>query len=408
MTLPLDDLRVLALEQFGAGPWGTMQLADLGAEVIKIEDPSVGGDVARYVPPYQEGESSLFFESFNRNKQSVTLDLRHPRGREVFEDLVRHADVVFSNLRGDQPEKLRLRYSDLRHVNPAIVCVSLSGFGTSGPRGREGGYDYTMQAISGWMAVTGGPEEPPTKSGLSLVDFSAGYVAGLASLAAVWQARRTGRGCDVDLSLFETALHLLTYMGTWTASRGWQARRLADSAHQSMVPFQAFTAADGWLVVACPKQSLWLKLCHAIDRPELATDERFLDFAARDGNRDQLIPLLKQSFSERPVDEWLAILQAEGVPCARVNDIAEALADPQAVYRDALVSYDHPVLGEVRQVASPFRLSGDEPLPLRRGPFLGEQTAGVLSRVCGYSSELVLELEEAGVLGSRTKANEPV
>ena len=177
MTLPLADVRILAVEQFGAGPWGTLQLADLGADVVKLEDPASAGDVGRYVPPFQEGEDSLFFETFNRNKKSISLDLRDSAGRDRFEELVRVSDVVFSNLRGDQPAKLRLRYDDLKHLNPGIVCCSLSGFGMTGPRAAEGGYDYMMQGLAGWMALTGEPDGPPTKSGLSLVDLSGGYAA---------------------------------------------------------------------------------------------------------------------------------------------------------------------------------------------------------------------------------------
>jgi crotonobetainyl-CoA:carnitine CoA-transferase CaiB-like acyl-CoA transferase len=213
----LSDVRIVSVEQYGAGPWGTMQLADLGAEVIKIEDPSVGGDVSRYVPPFQEGEDALFFEAFNRGKKSVSLDLRAPDARAVLEDLVRASDAVFSNLRGDQPDRLRLRYDDLREVNPRVVCCSLSGFGTTGPRAREGAYDYTLQGLAGWQAITGEPDGPPVKSGLSLVDFCGGYAAAVALLAGVSSARRTGEGCDLDLSLFEVALAQLNYLGTWVA-----------------------------------------------------------------------------------------------------------------------------------------------------------------------------------------------
>src|SRR5262245_47471843 len=220
VMLPLEDVRVIALEQFGAGPWGTLQLADLGAEVIKIEDPASGGDVGRYVPPFGEGEDSLFFEAFNRNKQSVSLDLRRDGAREVLHDLVRASDVVYSNLRGDQPRKLGLTYDQLRAVNPRIVCCSLSGFGMTGPRAAEGGYDYMIQGLAGWQSLTGDPAGPPTKSGLSLVDLSGGYVSAIAVLAGLWRARRDGGGCDCDVSLFETALHELCYGGVWPASRG--------------------------------------------------------------------------------------------------------------------------------------------------------------------------------------------
>ncbi len=403
--MPLADIRVLALDQFGAGPWGTLQLADLGADVIKIEDPSVRGDLGRYVPPYQENGSSLFFESFNRNKRGIALDLRHRDGRAVFEDLVRGVDAVVSNLRGDLPEKLRLRYVDLEHVNPRVVCVSLSGFGMTGPRASEGAYDATVQALAGWMSVTGAPDDPPTKGGLSLVDFSAGYVAALAVLAGVWRARRDGVGCDADLSLFDTTLALLNYMATWSASRGWEPRRMPDSAHQTVVPFQAFEAADGWLVVACPKETLWRTLCQALERPSLADDDRFSDLAARDRNREILLPLLSEAFARRSVAEWIAVLAARGVPCAPVNGVAEALADAQADARGAVAAYDHPVLGEVRTVASPLRLAGPE-RPLDRAPFLGEHTAEILSEVCGYPPDRVRALEASGVFGAVSPAEE--
>ena len=235
-TLPLADIRVLAIEQFGAGPWGSLQLADLGAEVIKIEDPASGGDVARSMPPFQTGTSSIYFESFNRAKSSVALDLRLASGRQVFRDLVAKSDAVFSNLRGDLPRKLEITYDNLAEINPRIVCVSLSGYGMSGPRAGEGAYDATIQALAGWMSITGGPDEPPTKSGLSLVDFAGGYVAALAIVSGVWRARRDGVGGDADLSLFETALSLLNYVGAWSASRGWEPRRVPDSGRPNRDP----------------------------------------------------------------------------------------------------------------------------------------------------------------------------
>ena len=398
MSLPLEDVRVLAIEQYGAGPWATLQLADLGAEVIKIEDPASGGDVGRYVPPFQEGEDSLFFETFNRNKKSVSLDLRHPDSRAVLEDLVRAVDAVYSNLRGDYPKRLRITYEDLREVNPRVVCCSLSGFGMSGPRASEGGYDYMMQGLAGWMSLTGEPNGPPTKSGLSLVDLSGGYVSALALMAGLWRARREGVGCDCDISLFETALHELMYVGTWVASREYEPCRISESAHPSIVPFQNFRTADGWIVVACPKQKFWERLCEAIERPDLADDPRFASFAERNENRDALVPELRKAFAERATDEWLATLAAAGVPNARVNDVAQALAEPQVEARGGLVETEHPRLGTVRQVATPLRV-GDEEKPARRGPFRGEHTESVLAELCGYSPERVRELADAGVLG---------
>jgi crotonobetainyl-CoA:carnitine CoA-transferase CaiB-like acyl-CoA transferase len=389
-VLPLADVRIVAVEQFGAGPWGTLQLADLGAEVIKIEDPTAGGDVGRYVPPFQEGESSLFFETFNRNKKSLSLDLRHPDARGVLEDLVRVSDVVYSNLRGDQPARLRLTYDDLKAVNPRIVCCSLSGFGMTGARASEGGYDYMMQGLAGWMSLTGDPEGPPTKSGLSLVDLSGGYTSAIAVLAGLWRARRDGVGCDCDVSLLHTALHELVYVGTWAASRGYTPPRRRNSAHPSIVPFQAFPTADGWIVVACPKEMFWVLLCEAIERPELVED--FPSFAVRDERRDELEPILEAVFRERTSGEWLAVLREAGVPSSPVNDV------PAALEEATLVEYEQPELGTVRQVASPLRLSGMEH-PVRPAPARGEHTEAVLVELCDYSPERISELAEAGVFG---------
>ena len=397
MRLPLEDLRVVAIEQYGAGPFASMQLADLGADVIKIEDHSVGGDVARHVPPYASEGASLFFESFNRNKRSLALNLRIPGARRVLEDLVAHADALISNLRGDQVSRLGLQYADLEHVNPRLVCVSLSAFGNTGPRAAQGGYDFTIQGIAGWMSVTGGPHQPPTKSGLSLVDYCAGYVAALAIVAGVWRARRDGVGCDADLSLFEAGLAQLTYVGTWAASQGFEPPRLANSAHLSMVPFQTFPTKDGLIVVACPKQSLWERLCVALEREELTNDERFRDFRARQRNRNDLTEILEHTLALRPTSEWLERLEVHGVPCGAVNDVHQALADRQSTDRDVIAEYDHATLGAVRTVRTPLRLSGHD-APLRRSPYLGEHGNSVLTEICGYTLEEIDELCSSGAV----------
>jgi crotonobetainyl-CoA:carnitine CoA-transferase CaiB-like acyl-CoA transferase len=398
MAQPLADVRILAVEQFGAGPWATLQLADLGAEVIKIEDPHVGGDIGRYVPPYQEGEDSLFFETFNRNKKSISLDLRHPEGSAVFRDLAAESDAVFSNLRGDQPEKLGLTYQQLRAVNPAIVCCSLSGFGMTGPRRSEGGYDYMIQGLAGWMSLTGEPDAPPTKTGLSLVDLSGGYVAAIALLGALWRARRDGVGCDCDISLFETALAELFYIGTWAATAGYVPQRHPESAHPSIVPFQNFRTSDSWIVVSAPKPKFWHSLCEVIGRPDLAADPRFAGFVDRDRNRNELVPILRQAFAERTTAAWLESLGAAGIPCAPINDVGAALEDPQVAARGAIAETDHPHFGTVRQIATPLRLSETEP-PLRRGPRRGEDTSTVLAAVAGYDERRIAELALDGVFG---------
>ena len=368
--LPLADVRILAVEQFGAGPWGTLQLADLGAEVIKLEDPAAGGDVGRYVPPFQEGEDSLFFETFNRGKKSISLDLRHSLARDVLHDLVRACDGVYSNLRGDQPARLGLTFDSLRDVNPRIVCCSLSGFGSTGPRAAEGGYDYMMQGLAGWQSLTGEPGGPPTKSGLSLVDLSGGYASAIALLAGIWRARRDGVGCDCDVSLFETALHELMYIGPWAATHGYVPPRRPSSAHPTIVPFQNFEASDGWLVVGAAKQKFWERLCDVVGRPELDDDPRFATMAGRNEHRDELIPLAS---SGGTVDAWVEALVAAGVPAS-----SSALADPQTVARE-----------DVRARASddpdspPPRRGRPDPRPPVRGPFRGEHTEEVLVELCG-------------------------
>ncbi|MEZ5100096.1 MAG: CoA transferase [Thermoleophilia bacterium] len=401
---PLSDVRIVAVEQFGAGPWGTLQLADLGAEVIKVEDPGSRGDVGRYVPPFQEGEDSLFFETFNRNKKSVSLDLKHPRGQEVFHDLVRVADAVYSNLRGDQPARLGLTYAQLADVNPRVVCCSLSGFGMTGPRASEGGYDYMMQGLCGWQSLTGEPDGPPTKSGLSLVDLSGGYASAIALMAGLWRARREGVGCDCDVSLFETALHELMYIGPWAATHGYVPPRRPKSAHPSIVPFQNFRASDGWLVLGAAKQKFWERTLEVAGRPELNDDPRFATMADRDRNRDVLLPLLDEIFAERTVDEWIEALVAAGVPASRINTVEEALVDPQTVARGDVVEHDHPTLGLVRTIASPHRLADEAGNDLRvqpptRGPHRGEHTRDLLVGLCGYTDARVDELAGAGVFG---------
>jgi crotonobetainyl-CoA:carnitine CoA-transferase CaiB-like acyl-CoA transferase len=399
MSAPLADVTILAIEQFGAGPWATLQLADLGARVIKIEDPAAGGDVARYVPPGQSGEDSLYYETFNGGKQSLSLDLRCEAGREAFHALVGEADAVFSNLRGDQPERLGLRYADLAPVNPRIVCCALTGYGMTGPRAATGAYDPVIQALSGWMSLTGEPDAPPAKTGISLVDFSAGYVCAIALLAGIHRARRDGEGCDCDLSLHETALSLLTYMGTWSATLGIEPVRRPNSAHQTLVPFQNLPTADGHITIACAKQHLWERFAAAIGRADLLEDARFGDFAGRDEHRDALLAELGATMHTRTTAEWLALIEPAGVPCAPINDVAAALSDPQVEARGGLVGYDHPALGRVRRVASPLRV-GDGPRAASPAPRRGADTDAVMRELAGLDSAAIAALRGRGAFGS--------
>lgn len=403
MPRPLSDLRIVAIEQYGAGPFGSLQLADLGAEVIKVEDPTSGGDVGRYVPPYAEAQDSLFFEGLNRNKRSIQLDIRTPAGRRVLEDLVVHADAVYSNLRGDVPKRLRITYDDLKHLNPRIVCCSLSGFGMSGPRASEPGYDYVLQGYAGWMSLTGEPDGPPQKSGLSMVDYSGGYVAALSLLAGIHAARRDGVGMDCDVSLFDTSISLLGYLATWHLTAGYEPQRTARSSHPSLVPFQLFSTADGWLVAGCAKEKFWQRLTSVLGRPELATDDRFADFKRRLENRAELQTILDAIFCTRTTDHWLAELRAASIPCGPVNGVRQALTDPQTAARHLLVTTDHPRLGAVRSVNTAVRV-GEPRTSHSPAPALGEHTADVVCGLLGYDQQAFGELAQAGAFGEKTEA----
>jgi crotonobetainyl-CoA:carnitine CoA-transferase CaiB-like acyl-CoA transferase len=402
---PLADIRIVAVEQYGAGPFGTVHLAELGADVIKIEDVRSGGDVGRAVPPYQSGDDSLFFETFNHDKRSVALDLGNEAGRAVFHDLVRASDAVYSNLRGDIPEKLGLRYADLAHVNPRIVCVSLSGFGMTGPRRAEPAYDYILQGMAGWQSLTGDPDGPPTKSGLSVVDYSGGLVAALALLAGVHAARRDGIGCDCDTSLFDTAMNMLTYVAAWALAPdgAYEPERLAYSAHPSIVPFQNFRTADGWIVIVCAKEKFWQRLVDVLGIAHVRDDPRYAGFAARRANRALVAQTLQNVLATRTTAEWIAALTAAGVPCGPINDVRGALADPQTAARGLVTEVDHPEFGKARWIASPVRVGQSAP-EHRPAPRLGEHTDTVLRRLLGYDEGKAVQLRESGAFGGRSPA----
>jgi crotonobetainyl-CoA:carnitine CoA-transferase CaiB-like acyl-CoA transferase len=390
---PLEGVRIIALEQYGAGPYGSVHLADLGAEVIKIEDVPTRGDIGRYVVPFQEGEDSLFYETFNRNKKSLGLDLRTADGRAVFEDLVRVSDAVYFNMRGDVPEKLRIQYDDLKHLNPKIVCCSLSAFGTSGDLKSEPGYDYILQAMAGWMSLTGEPDAPPAKSGLSVVDFAAGLAAGYSLLAGLLAAGRTGVGMDCDVSLYDVAMSFLSYPGTWHLTGGHEPQRMARSAHPSLVPFQAFKAADGWVVIGCAKEKFFQRMCEAFDRADLPQDERFLTFKERFTNREELIDELDKVLEEYSVDEVVNRMRAVGVPCGPVLNVSQALAHPVAEQRGLIIRTEQP--------GSPIRV-GDLPTEHRRAPRRNEDYRYVLHDILGYDEARIDEVTGNGAIGPIT------
>lgn len=396
-ALPLAGVRVLAFTQLGAGPFGLVFLSDLGAEVIKVEDPRTGGDEARTVPPFCDpaARDGLYFQALNRGARSITLDLRAPEARGLLHRLVARMDVVYNNLRGDLPERLGLDYATLGRINPQLVCCSLSGFGRTGPRRAEPAYDYLLQAYAGFMSVSGEPEAPPTKCGVSVVDFSGGVLSALAVMIGLYRARTTGQGCDVDVSLLDTALSYLNYMAAWTLGRGWRPVRRAGGAHQSLVPSQSFQTADGWLVIMVMKEKFWQRLVERLDEPALAADSRFRTFADRLAHRDALEPLLASIFRRRTTAAWLERLRGH-VPVAPVYGIDEALADEQVTAREMVIELAHPRFGTLRQVGCPIKIAGVRPR-YRPAAALGADTDALLEEV-GVSAAERAALRARGVV----------
>ena len=394
---PLDGLKVLAVEQFGAGPIGTMLLADMGAEVIKIENHLVGGDSARPVPPYPLPENdSYYFQSLNRNKKSVALDIRSPEGLEIFHKMVPRANVIFANCKGTDPEKLRLTYKQLGPFNEKIVCCFLSGYGMTGPRSAEPAYDFLMQAYAGIMSMAGEPDGPPAKAGVSFVDFSGGFLAVAGLLAALWEAEKTGKGRDVDVALLDGAVFQLAYQAAWTLNCGYETQKFAHSAHASMVPSQIFECRDGWVCVTCLKHRFYPILMERIGRPELAEDPRFLSAQDRFDHRDELLPILAEEFRKKTMAEWAGALQGY-VPFAPVNTVAEALEDPQIRAREMIVEVDHPVAGKIREIGCPIKFPGMDVRSVR-APYMGEHTAEILADWAGVGSEELAALREKNIV----------
>jgi succinate--hydroxymethylglutarate CoA-transferase len=394
--LPLAGLRVLAIEQYGAGPAGTLYLADLGAEVVKIENPRDGGDIGRHVGPHFFGPGdSQFFQTFNRNKRSVTLDLKHPEGGAAFRALVATADAVLDNLRGDLPEKLGLTYEHLKDANPGIVCAHLSAYGREGSRRSWPGYDYLMQAEAGHMSLTGEPGSPPARYGLSIVDLMTGLAAAFGLLAGVMSARATGRGMDVDTSLFDVALHNLNYPGTWFLNAGTVTGRTPRSAHPSLTPSQLYRTRDGWIFIMCNKEKFWGVLAQALGRPEWTTDPDFATFEARLANRERVTQMLDAALMERTTDEWIAHF-AGAVPAAPVYDVAQALDNEFVAERGGIAEFNYPDGRTARMIAAPIRVPGTD-LPTRAAPAMGADTEAEL-RAAGYSTECIAALRAAGVI----------
>ena len=394
--LPLDGVRILSVEQYGAGPFGTLFLADQGAEVIKIENPSNGGDMSRGVGPFFfEEHDSLFFHALNRNKKSLTLDLSREEGRSLLNELAAGADALASNLRGDVPARLGLTYDSLKSVNPRIVCAHLSAYGREGPRADWPGFDYLMQAEAGYFSLTGEPEAPPARFGLSMVDFMTGLGLAYALLAGLTSARATGLGRDMDLSLFDMALFNTSYLSAWYLHEGFRQGRLPRSAHPSLTPCQLYRSADGWIYIMCNKEKFWPALCEHLSRREWVEDPRFSSFASRLLHREELTGLLDAELGRRSTAEWLQRF-AGTVPAAPIHDLAQALENPFVTEHGRLQTLQHPSAGPYRLVAPPVR-SGDETAPARPAPALGEHTGELLHEL-GYDDGAIEQWKAEGVV----------
>jgi crotonobetainyl-CoA:carnitine CoA-transferase CaiB-like acyl-CoA transferase len=391
-ALPLAGYRILSSEQYGAGPYGTMFLAQLGAEVIKIEPPK-GGDSARMTGPYYLGDDdSLFYQTFNLNKRSLTLDTRTDAGRDVLHRLVKTSHAVTNNARGDLPAKLGLDYAALGQINPAIVCVHASAYGRTGPRASWPGYDYLMQAEAGFMSVTGEPDAPPTRFGLSMVDFMTGTMLATATLAALIDANKTGKGRDYDLALLDTALHQTSYPAYWYLNEQFVVGRAPRSAHPSIAPSQTFRTADGWVFVMAQMPKFWTLLVNTIGALHLKDDPRFATVPARLENRDQLTIILDGIFLQHPTAFWVEKLGGL-VPVAPVYDLAQALDNP--LVADMLDTVDHPQ-GPLRVLSNPIKIDGAR-LPNRAAPKLGCDTDALLNEI-GYSDSEIAALRAEGTV----------
>lgn len=371
----LKGVRIVAVEQYAAGPYGSLLLAELGADVVKIEAPSMGGDISRRVGPHFIGDNdSLFFQAFCRSKKSVSLELKTKEGRAAFEDLVRSADAVTNNLRGVQPEKLRITYDALKEVKSSIVCAHLSAYGRDNERAAWPGYDYLMQAEAGFLSVTGEPDGPPTRFGLSMIDYMAGTQMALGCVSAILNAKRTGIGCDVDVSLFETAVHQLTYPAVWALNGGKAIGCQPRGAHPSLVPSQLVKTKGGWGFIMCQTEKFWIALCDELGRHDLKTDERFETMGKRLENRDELTPTLDSEFQKKSASEWVSQFAGK-IPFAPVNDLKTALSNPFVHDIGMIDSVDHPDAkdGHLNVLASPIKVNGKRAMG-RRAPNLGEHT----------------------------------
>jgi formyl-CoA transferase len=395
---PLDGVRVLELANYMAGPYSGMLLADLGAEVIKIENPH-GGDFSRLTGPFIEGESAGFM-ALNRNKKSVTLNLKHERGRAVFLDLVKTADVVIENFRPGTMADLRINYAVLSRINPRLIYSSAAAFGQTGPYSQRAGLDLIVQGMSGLMSITGESGRPPVKVGVPIADLTTALFGAVAILAALRARDQTGEGQQIDLSLLESAIALEVWETSGYFANGVVPEPLG-SAHRVSAPYQAMRTADGYITVGATSPRNWTALCQALGLEQLEHDARFAKVAVRRQRYQELAAIIEDVTRTQPSEHWYRLLEEAGVPCGVLNRIDQVVEDAQVKERDFVVDLPHTKVGRVRATGSPLRFSRTPVRLDHAGPVLGEHTFDVLSEQ-GLSEREIAELEDAGVVATGT------
>ncbi len=392
---PLDGIRVLDLTRVLAGPFCSMILADMGAEVIKVEEPGKGDDTRRW-PPFVGGEAT-YFMSVNRNKLSVTVNLKSPAGLDLLKRLAAKSDVLLENFRTGTMERLGLGHQALGRLNPRLVYCSISGFGESGPDAHRGGYDLIVQGESGIMDLTGFPDGPPVKVGNSIADLVAGMSAAHGVTLALLARTRTRRGQKVEIAMLDVMASLLTYQaGIYFGTKQRPTRR--GNQHPSIVPYEVFKAADAYLTLGVANNSLWLQCCRALERPELATDRRFDTEAKRVDNRAELVPLINEILAARSADEWLKRLEAVGVPAGRIRSVAEVCESEHLKARGMIARLTHPSAGDVTVMGVPVRLGATAGAVRTPPPLLGQHTESVLRRVLGLRAAQIARLRSASAI----------
>ena len=385
MPGPLEGTRILDVSRVLTGPFCTMILGDLGAEVIKIETTSGGDDTRQWGPPFIAGESAYFL-SINRNKKSLTLDLNSNEGRSIFYDLVAKCDVMIENFRPGVTEKLQIDYPTISKKNPNLIYCSITSFGPSGPYKDWPAYDIVIQGMGGLMGVTGEPDRPPVRIGVAISDLGAGMYAAIAILAAMAGRQRTGRGQLVDVSLLDSTVSLMTYMASYFFATGQSPKRMG-SAHPTIVPYQCFKTKDGeFITIAIGNDKLFRTFSKTIGLETLADDPRFSSNAQRVANRHELIPLLERIFQRKTREEWLRILTEAKLPAGPVYSIAEIFSDPQVKQREMQVNITHPKAGEIGQIGIPMKFSETTPEIRDPPPLLGQHTDEILRTLLGYDS----------------------